>query len=118
MATPQDNYLVPGRAGFIGQVGNIGSANGLAGGAVCTGGRAFRWRLAGAVRRRPVRARHAGRGRHQRRLDFHAHPACRPHRRHRFPGDGACGGRDQPRRRAVHRCQVAAAGRGRLGRAP
>jgi hypothetical protein len=33
MATPQDNYLVPGRAGFIGQVGNIGSANGLAGGA-------------------------------------------------------------------------------------
>ena len=32
MATPQDNYLVPGRAGFMGQVGNIGSANGLAGG--------------------------------------------------------------------------------------
>jgi hypothetical protein len=33
MATPQDNYITPGRAGFIGQVGNIGSANGLAGGA-------------------------------------------------------------------------------------
>jgi hypothetical protein len=33
MATPQDNYIVPGRAGFIGQVGNLGSANGLAGGA-------------------------------------------------------------------------------------
>jgi hypothetical protein len=31
MATPQDNYLVPGRASFMGQVGNIGSNNGLAG---------------------------------------------------------------------------------------
>lgn len=31
MATPQDNYIVPARAGFIGQVGNIGSNNGLAG---------------------------------------------------------------------------------------
>lgn len=31
MATPQDNYIVPGRASFIGQIGNIGSSNGLAG---------------------------------------------------------------------------------------
>jgi hypothetical protein len=31
MATPQDNYIVPGRASFMGQVGNIGSNNGLAG---------------------------------------------------------------------------------------
>jgi len=31
MATPQDDYQVPARAGFIGQVGNIGSNNGLAG---------------------------------------------------------------------------------------
>ena len=34
MATPQDNYIVPGRASFMGQVGNIGSSPNLAGGTV------------------------------------------------------------------------------------
>ena len=34
MATPQDNYITPGRASFMGQVGNIGSSPNLAGGTI------------------------------------------------------------------------------------